>query len=75
MHFDVGREFQLIHVLEHSFHNEKWNSNFGHEIWSEAFRLGEGVHIQQPLLAHLNLHFASSGIDLYFAMLSGFFHQ
>ena len=28
-----------------SFHNGKWSSNFGHELWSEAFGLGGVVHI------------------------------
>ena len=48
---------------------------FGHELWSKAFWLGEVVHIQHHLLAHLILHFASIGISLFFLAFLGFLHQ
>jgi len=46
MHFDIRK---FIHVLEHLFHNRKQSSNFGYELWIEALRHSEVVHIQQHL--------------------------
>ena len=75
MHFDLGRLFQLIHVLEDLFHDGKRTRIFGHELWSEALGHGDVPSLQQHLLVYLILHFASSDIDWFFIALLSFLQQ
>lgn len=73
--FDNGRYFQLIYVIEHSFHKMKHSSNFGHEFWNEAFGQGDVVHNQQHSFGPPHTPLCFSGLDLLFVALPGFFHQ